>query len=132
MKVTDAPIGISDAENLARRSDGALVVFAGIVRDETEGRAVKAIEYESYAELAEKQMREIADSAVRQFGLGAVLLIHRTGNLEVGEVSVVAAVSAPHREAAFEGCRFCIDTVKQQAAVWKKELFADGNSGWVG
>lgn len=90
-----------------------------------------ALEYESYARMAERQMREIAELALTRFGLGSVLLLHRTGILRVGEVSVVAAASAPHRDVAFEGCRFCIDTVKQQVAVWKKEVFADGKSRWV-
>jgi len=132
VKVTHDPIGICDAEDLARSSDGGLVVFAGSVRHESEGRRVDALEYESYAQMAEKQMREIAESARARFELGSVLLLHRTGHLEVGEVSVVAAASAPHRDAAFAGCRFCIDEVKQHAAIWKKEIYADGNSRWVG
>lgn len=128
--VTPAPIDPSAAEEIADPSYGALVVFSGRVRDENEGRRVSRLEYEAYNRMAEEQMRDIAARAQKDQGAGSVLIIHRTGNLKVGEVSVVTAVSAPHRDAAFRACRFCIDAVKEKAAIWKKEIFADGSTQW--
>lgn len=131
VQVTSAPIDSSAAGDIAESSDGALVVFSGRVRDENEGRRVSGLEYEAYNRMAEEQMRDIAARAQKEHGAGSVLIIHRTGNLSVGEVSVVTAVSAPHRDAAFRACRFCIDAVKEKAAIWKKEIFVDGSTQWV-
>lgn len=129
--VTSAPISVSDCEQLAASSDGALVVFAGLVRDHNEGKAVTGLSYESYVRMAEQQMWGIGIRAQQDHGANRVLLAHRTGDLRVGEVSVVTAVSAPHRDAAFSACRFCIDAIKEGAAIWKKELFATGESRWA-
>lgn len=131
VKVSPEPITLAECDTIAAPSDGALVTFSGIVRNETEGRPVSSLMYESYKEMAEIQMADIGQMAAARFGLSSVLLVHRTGNLGVGEVSVLAAVSAPHRGPAFEACRFCIDAIKQKVAIWKKELFSDGGSRWV-
>ncbi len=111
---------------------GGLVLFSGVVREETGGRHVKYLEYEAHAPMAAAKMREIA-SAVRARwpGVRGVALLHRIGRLEIGESSVMIAVSSPHRGEAFEACRFAIDTLKETVPVWKKEYFEDGEV-WVG
>lgn len=131
VKVTSEPIDISEGANTPTPEDGALVVFSGIVRQWSEGRAVSGLSYEAYDLLARQQMAEIGRRAQDEYGASSVFLVHRTGEVKPGEVSVVAAASAPHREAAFAACRFCIDAIKQQAAIWKKETFADGDSRWA-
>lgn len=130
-RVTREPIDISQVEMFAGRSDGAVVVFWGVVRDRTAGRSVKGLSYEAYEEMAEEQMVQIGRIAQHEHGAGPVLMVHRTGDLCVGDVSVLIAVAAPHRDAAFEACRFCIDELKRKAAIWKKEIFLDGGSRWI-
>lgn len=130
-RVTREPIDISGAEMFAGPTDGAVVVFWGVVRDRTAGRSVKGLSYEAYDEMAEEQMVQIGRIAQHEHGAGPVLMVHRTGDLSVGEVSVLVAVAAPHRDAAFGACRFCIDELKRKAAIWKKEIFFDGESRWV-
>ena len=129
--ITDAKIDASHADSLARDSDGAMVTFLGIVRDNTEGDAVEALEYEAYDAMATTQMRQIADEAISRFQIGRVMMIHRVGHLDVGEVSVLVAVSAPHRGAAFDACEHCIDQLKERVPIWKKEIFASGDARWV-
>lgn len=110
---------------------GAVVTFAGVTRGESGGRPVRSLTYEAYAEMAEAKLAEIGAEATRRFGVTKVAIHHRVGTLAVGEVSVVIAVSAAHRAAAFDACRFVIDAVKKDVPIWKKELFADGTEGWV-
>jgi molybdopterin synthase catalytic subunit/molybdopterin converting factor small subunit len=111
---------------------GGLVLFSGVVREETGGRRVKYLEYEAHAPMAAAKMREIAAAArARWPGLRGVALLHRIGRLEIGESSVMIAVSSPHRGEAFDACRFAIDTLKETVPVWKKEYFEDGEV-WVG
>jgi molybdopterin synthase catalytic subunit len=106
--------------------DGAVVVFDGIVRNNTRGRQTLYLDYEAYEEMAEKQMRELACEAVRQFAVRQGILVHRLGRLEVGETSVLIVVASAHRAQAFEACRWLIDTLKKTVPIWKKETFADG------
>jgi molybdopterin synthase catalytic subunit len=110
---------------------GAVVLFTGTVRDHAEGRpGVSSLEYESYEEEAVPRLRAIAAEARVQWPvLGRVALLHRVGHLEVGETAVVVAVSAPHRDEAFEAARFCIDTLKATVPIWKRETW-DGGSDW--
>ena len=119
-----------DAEKLVaeakRGEDGAVVVFDGIVRDNTRGRATLYLDYESYEEMALKQMRQLATDARERFGVRQVMLVHRLGRLEIGETSVLIVVASAHRAQAFEACRWLIDTLKQTVPIWKKETFADG------
>jgi len=110
---------------------GAVVVFTGTVRDQTDGRAVTALEYETYAELAETQLDALATEVAARFGGLAVWLEHRVGPVAVGEPSVVVGVSCAHRAEAFDGARHAIDTLKSTVALWKQERFADGASSWV-
>ena len=111
---------------------GGIVIFSGVVRNETGGRPVKFLEYEAHAPMAETKMREIgADVRARWAGVKRVVILHRIGRLEIGESSVLIAVSAAHRGDAFEACRYAIDTLKRTVPVWKKEHFEDGEV-WVG
>ena len=111
---------------------GGIVIFSGVVRDETGGRPVKFLEYEAHAPMAEAKLREIgAALRVRWPGIMRVAMLHRVGRLEIGEASVLIAVAAAHRAEAFEACRYAIDTLKATVPVWKKEHFEDGEV-WVG
>ncbi|HEV8436698.1 MAG TPA: molybdenum cofactor biosynthesis protein MoaE [Methylomirabilota bacterium] len=111
---------------------GAVVLFSGVVRDQTGGRRVKFLEYEAHAPMAEAKMREIATAVrARWPEVRRIALVHRVGRLEIGESSVMIAVSSPHRRHAFEACQFAIDTLKETVPVWKKEYFEDGEV-WVG
>jgi molybdopterin synthase catalytic subunit len=106
--------------------DGAVVVFDGIVRNNTRGRRTLFLMYEAYEEMALRQMQSLAEQAIGLHGVRQVLLVHRLGRLEVGETSVLIAVSSAHRAQAFEACRWLIDTLKKTVPVWKKEHFEDG------
>jgi molybdopterin converting factor subunit 1 len=106
--------------------DGAVVVFEGIVRNESRGRRTMYLEYEAYESMALKQMGIIGEEMRRRFGADPVALVHRLGRLEIGETSVLIGVSTPHRKAAFEACRYGIDTLKRTVPIWKKEYFEDG------
>jgi len=111
---------------------GGIVIFSGVVRNETGGRPVKFLEYEAHAPMAEVKMREIGEAVrVRWPGVRRVAMLHRIGRLEIGEASVLIAVAAAHRGDAFEACRYAIDTLKRIVPVWKKEHFEDGEV-WVG
>ena len=111
---------------------GGIAIFSGVVRNETGGRPVKFLEYEAHAPMAEAKMREIGEAVrARWPGVKRVALLHRIGRLEIGESSVLIAVSSAHRGEAFEACRYAIDTLKQTVPVWKKEYFEDGEV-WVG
>ena len=111
--------------------DGAVVTFVGTVRDNTGGRKVIALEYEAYPEMAEAEMRRIGSEVMARWSLHGLAMRHRTGKLAVGEISVVIAASAPHREAAFAACSEALDRLKETVPVWKKEYFEDGEV-WVG
>jgi molybdopterin synthase catalytic subunit len=131
-KVTREPLSVQEINDLVKRhTDGAVVTFDGIVRNNFNGRTVHYLEYEAYAEMAERQMAEIGAEVRRKFPIGEVAIIHRLGRLEIGESSIVIAVAAPHRQAAFEACAYAMDRVKEQVPVWKKEFFADGDDHWV-
>lgn len=111
-------------------SDGAVVVFDGIVRNHSGGRETLHLEYEAYETMALKKMREICEQTHRQFSIHRMAIVHRLGRLEIGATSVLIAVSAAHRAAAFDACRFAIDTLKRSVPIWKKEFFRDG-AVWV-
>jgi len=109
---------------------GGIVTFVGTVRDASRGHAIRHLEYEAYAGMAEREMEKIADAAAAQWPGARVAMAHRTGHLAIGEIAVVIAASAPHRPEAFAACRFAIDTLKQQVPIWKKEVAVDGEY-WV-
>lgn len=112
--------------------NGAIVVMSGMVRDNTEGRAVEYLEYQAYAPMALQVFRQIAAQIRDRWSdVTRVAIHHRTGRLTVGEISVLIAVGCPHRLEAFEACQYAIDTLKHNAPIWKKEHWADGFSSWV-
>jgi molybdopterin synthase catalytic subunit len=118
-------------EEVRKPGCGAVVSFLGTVRDLTEGRITTALDYEAHLAMAEKKMAEIEQEARNRWPVGEILMVHRLGRLEVGEVSVAVAVSCPHRGEAFEACRYVIDRLKHIVPIWKKENWADGTTEWV-
>ena len=130
--VTDPLSADAIAAQVDHPGAGGIVVFSGVVRNETGGRPVKFLEYEAHAPMAEAKMREIGEAVrARWAEVKAVAILHRIGRLEIGESSVLIAVSAAHRGTAFEACEYAIDTLKRTVPVWKKEHFEDGEV-WVG
>ncbi len=113
-------------DELKAAMDGAVSIFDGIVRDNTRGRQTLYLDYSAYEPMALEQMTALAYDAVRRFGVRDVCLVHRLGRLEVGATSILIAVASAHRGAAFDACRWLIDTLKQQVPIWKKEVFVDG------
>jgi len=116
----------SVVEALKRGEDGAAVVFEGTVRNHTRGRRTLYLDYEAYEAMALKQMEELAERALAEFKVRDVALVHRLGRLEIGETSVLIVVASAHRAAAFDACRWLIDTLKRTVPIWKKEYFEDG------
>ena len=114
------------AKVLKRPEDGATALFEGIVRNNTRGRRTLFLVYEAYQEMALRQMKALAEEAIGLHGVRQVAMVHRLGRLEVGETSVLIAVSSAHRAQAFEACRWLIDTLKKTVPIWKKEHFEDG------
>jgi molybdopterin synthase catalytic subunit len=112
--------------SLEHPEDGALVIFDGLVRNNTRGRRTMYLVYEAYEEMALEQMRILAAKAIADFAIRDVAIVHRLGRLEIGESSVLIAVASAHRAAAFEACRWLIDTLKKTIPIWKKEFFEDG------
>jgi molybdopterin synthase catalytic subunit len=119
----DAPALI---QHVRTAGDGAIVTFDGCVRNQSHGRRTLYLDYEAYETMAIAKMREIAGELHTKFSIDGVAIAHRLGRLEIGETSVFIAVSAPHRPAAFEACRYAIDTLKRTVPIWKKEYFEDG------
>jgi len=117
--------------DLATPEDGAVASFLGIVRDHAEGHAVKALEYHAYDAMAEEQLAAVGRDLTERFGVTHWLLAHRLGMLAIGDVSMVVAVASPHRQEAFEACRWAVDRIKSVVPIWKKEFFAD-SARWVG
>jgi molybdopterin synthase catalytic subunit len=133
IEVTTEPLSErAVAQAVEHPGAGALALFSGVVRDQTGGRRVKFLDYEAHGPMALAKMREIG-AAIRSRwpAITRIALVHRIGRLEIGESSVMIAVSSPHRAQAFEACRFAIDTLKETVPIWKKEHFEDGEV-WVG
>ncbi len=122
--VEDARAAIHDA------GAGGEALFVGTVRNSFEGRTSLGLFYESYQDLAEKEMRRIAQELRREFGILRLVMIHRVGELAVGEAAVLVAVSAAHRGQAFAACQAGIDRVKERVPIWKKERWAEGEASW--
>jgi molybdopterin converting factor subunit 1 len=114
------------AAELKRGEDGAVLLFEGIVRNQTRGRKTLYLDYEAYEEMALSQMEALAAQALRQFKIRDIVIVHRLGKLKIGETSVLIVVASAHRAAAFEACRWLIDTLKRTVPIWKKEYFEDG------
>jgi molybdopterin synthase catalytic subunit len=129
--LTEAPLDPEPLVRSVRRDEaGAIALFYGVVRNENLGRAVHHLEYDAYPEMALKKMREVADEILERFPVAAVGVMHRTGRLEIGETSLLVAVSAPHRKEAFDACHAAVDRIKQVVPIWKKEVWADGEE-WI-
>lgn len=130
--ITDALI---DAAGLRHELEavgvGAVVSFEGRVRDHNDGRAVDGLSYQAYVELAEAEGRRIVDEARAKFAVERIVCVHRIGDLALGEIAVWAGVSAAHRSAAFDACRYVIDQVKTHVPIWKREHYVEGASTWL-
>lgn len=117
-------------ERLARHQDGAVVVFEGVVRNSAHGKTVLRLEYHAYETMALAKLGEVSRRALEVFEISDITIVHRLGRLELGECSVAVLVASPHRSAAFEACRFAIDTLKKTVPIWKKEFYEDGEV-WI-
>jgi molybdopterin synthase catalytic subunit len=123
--------GTTLQEQTQHPTAGGFVAFEGWVRNHNDGQAVQRLEYEAFTELAEKEGQQIIDEAMNQFAIVRAVCVHRVGLLEIGDMAVWVGVSAAHRGAAFDACRYIIDEVKQRVPIWKKEHYANGDSGWI-
>jgi molybdopterin synthase catalytic subunit len=131
IRIQSETILLSEAEQAVRDpSAGGHAFFVGTVRDSFDGRASRGLFYEAYAPLAEKEMRRIVDELRHEFGVLHAAVIHRVGELVLGEIAVVVAVSAPHRQEALAAAAAGIDRVKARVPIWKKERWADGADAW--
>jgi molybdopterin synthase catalytic subunit len=131
IQILDEPLTTQSCHDaVSDPSAGGIVVFVGAVRNQTKGRKVLQLAFESYVPMALKEMGKIADSLSQKWGILHVSIHHRVGVLEIGEIPVIIAVSTPHRQAAFEACQYAIDTLKETVPIWKKEIFEDGTV-WV-
>jgi molybdopterin synthase catalytic subunit len=127
IEITRAAIPNAEIATQVRTDeDGAVATFNGCVRNHSHGRTTLYLEYEAYEKMAVAKMQEIAAHIHANYAIRRVALVHRLGRLEIGETSVFIAVSAAHRAAAFDACRYAIDTLKRTVPIWKKEFFADG------
>lgn len=115
-----------ELQRIKRPEDGAAVVFEGVVRNNSRGRRTLYLDYEAYEEMALKQLEQLASQALAQFQIRDVKIVHRLGRLEIGETSVLIVVASAHRAAAFDACRWLIDTLKRSVPIWKQEHFEDG------
>jgi molybdopterin synthase catalytic subunit len=130
--LTDEPIDPHAlVASVMRRSDGAYVLFEGVVRDHHEGKAVESIFYDAYRPMAEKEIDSILREVQAQFPDAALAVVHRLGHLVVGDASIAIVASSPHRAESFAACRLVIDRIKETVPIWKKERGPDGEE-WVG
>jgi molybdopterin synthase catalytic subunit len=131
-EIIEKPIDVTELiQTLRDDSAGACASFEGWVRNTNEGQDVTSLEYEAHGPLAVSEGEAILAEALERFELLAAMSCHRVGHLEIGDCAVWVGVSAPHRGAAFEGCRYIIDQLKQRLPIWKKEYYRDGHSDWI-
>ncbi|MCC9168571.1 molybdenum cofactor biosynthesis protein MoaE [Pontibacter harenae] len=131
IKISEKPLQTSTCiEWVMSPACGGIDVFIGTVRNATKGKQVLRLEFEAYEAMALKEMQKLAEQAFEKWDVQKVLIHHRTGVLQVGEVPVIIAVAAAHRAAAFDACRYIIDTLKETVPIWKREFFEDGDV-WV-
>jgi molybdopterin synthase catalytic subunit len=129
--IQQEPLDPSALVAAVRRDDaGAIALFYGIVRNENMGRAVQYLEYDAYPEMALKKMREVAAEVRAKHPIAEIGVLHRIGRLEIGETSLLVAVSSGHRKEAFDACHYAVDRIKQIVPIWKKEVWDDG-SEWI-
>ncbi len=131
-EVTSSPIDLQSlVERVRSDTDGAIVLFCGVVRNHDAGRAVVGLTYESYEGMAAEKLKEICEEVASQFEVGDIAVTHRVGELGIGEASVGIAVAAPHRDAAYKASREVIERLKREVPIWKREHFADGEDVWL-
>ncbi len=131
VQILATTIDPTDVINLVKSNDsGAVNVFIGTVRDSTQNRKVMSLEFEAYKKMALKELAKIVDQVKERWPINEIAIHHRVGELAIGDIPVVIAVSSPHRQQGFEACQFAIDTLKKTVPIWKKEIFADGEE-WV-
>lgn len=129
--LSNDPIDVTAAlAFLQSEQAGAIDLFLGVVRDNTQNRPVDRLDYEAYDRMAISEMQKIVDEAHRRWAVLRCVVIHRTGTLRIGEMAVLIGVATAHRADAFDACRYIIDTIKQTVPIWKKEIFTDGEV-WV-
>ena len=132
-EITEQPVDLAELEALvAHQAAGAVVGFAGVIRDHDSGRSVIRLEYSAHPSAQDTLAEVLADVANDAKGVRALAASHRVGTLSIGEVALVAAVAADHRGAAFETCAKLVDEIKARLPVWKHQFFADGSDEWVG
>lgn len=130
-RVTDAILE-PDAltKEAMQETNGAVITFLGVVRRQSRGKLVEYLEYEAYPEMAEKKMAEIGDEVRQRWPIEFVSVYHRTGRMEVGEVSLVVVIGSSHRKEAFEAAQYCVDRIKEVVPIWKKEVW-EGGEVWI-
>ena len=132
IRIVQAPIDLAEILHSVKSPDsGAIDIFIGATRNHSDGKEVLSLEYEAYKPMALKLMEGIVAEARRRWDINRIAMVHRVGKVEIGEASVIIAVSAVHRREAFEACRYAIDSLKRDVPIWKKEVFSDGEA-WVG
>ena len=131
-RVTDKPINLQELVDFVTDPEaGAVATFIGTTRNNNEGRKVIALDYEAYPEMAEKQLARRGEEAGQKWQICRMAIVHRLGPVQITEPSVIIAVSAAHREAAFAACRFAIEEIKKTVPIWKKEVY-EGGEIWIG
>ena len=130
--ITESPIDHAEITDSVRSNlAGAVCSFLGTVREITGDKRTSLLDYEAYPEMALKEMADLEAEARGRWPIIELAIVHRVGRLDLGEISIVIAVSCPHRGAAFEACQWLIDTFKERVPIWKKEVYADGSEEWV-
>ena len=131
-RVTDKPIDLHElVECVTDPQAGAIATFIGTTRNNNQGRKVIALDYEAYPEMAEKELARLGEEAKKKWQICRMAIVHRIGPVQITEPSVIIAVSAAHREAAFAACRFAIEEIKKTVPIWKKEVY-EGGEIWIG
>ena len=127
IQLTEHPINVAEViQSVESAEAGAVNVFIGTVRNQTDQRPVVRLEYEAYDTMALREMEKIAQAVLQRWPVKKIALHHRKGTLQIGEVAVIIAVATPHRQQGFEACQYAIDTLKKTVPIWKKEVFRDG------
>jgi molybdopterin synthase catalytic subunit len=131
-RITSAPIDpVELLQRVRTNEDGAVLLFTGVVRNHDAGRAVVGLTYDAYEAMAKAKLEEICGEVGSQFEVGDIAMVHRVGELAVGEVSVAIAVASPHRDAAYKASRELIERLKREVPIWKRERYANGDETWL-
>ena len=129
--ITSEKLNLQDCYDFVQDQEcGGIALFVGTVRNSTQNKTVKKLDFSAYEPMAIKELKKIAINAIEKFNVSKIVIHHAVGNLRIGDVPVIIAVSSAHRKAAFEACQYAIDTLKETVPIWKKEFFEDGEV-WV-